>query len=127
MATSDYLQEAENRAERGFMAHAAAYVIITGGLAALNLTRNPDRLWFLWVLGAWGLGVLLHAAILFLSPEMRAKAIHRIAMRMDARARRPDLRDARREDRVERQQAKMEDRVEPSSNPAPTDSGEPRI
>lgn len=46
--------------QRRFFIHFAVYVIVTGSLAAMNLTRNPDHLWFHWVAMGWGIGVIGH-------------------------------------------------------------------
>ncbi|XSG83168.1 MAG: 2TM domain-containing protein [Methyloligella sp. ZOD6] len=46
---------------RGLIIHFAAYVVVVFGLAILNLSRNPDHPWFLWVVGGWGLGIAAHA------------------------------------------------------------------
>ncbi len=58
---------AKNRVEKriGFMIHAAVYVLVNAGLITLNLIRSPDKLWFIWPLGGWGLGVLFHAIKVF--------------------------------------------------------------
>lgn len=45
---------------RGLIIHFAAYCVVIIGLAILNIVRNPENLWFLWVLGGWGIGVLAH-------------------------------------------------------------------
>ncbi|MFD0985650.1 2TM domain-containing protein [Methyloligella solikamskensis] len=46
---------------RGLIIHFAAYCVVIVALAILNIARNPDNLWFLWVLGGWGVGVAAHA------------------------------------------------------------------
>lgn len=56
------------RALRAYWIHLGVYGLVNAGLATLNLMRQPDNLWFLWVLGGWGLGVLLHTALLFFRP-----------------------------------------------------------
>ena len=45
--------------------HLAIFVLVNAGLTTLNLVRNPDKLWFYWPLVGWGLGILLHAWIVF--------------------------------------------------------------
>jgi hypothetical protein len=45
---------------RGFYTHALTYVLVIGFLAAMNLTRSPDRLWFLWAAFGWGIGLAAH-------------------------------------------------------------------
>lgn len=51
--------------QRRFYIHFAVYVIVVGSLAAMNLTRNPDHLWFHWVALGWGIGIIGHAARAF--------------------------------------------------------------
>lgn len=41
--------------------HAMRYVVVVAVLLAINLLTAPHRLWVLWVIGGWGLGLLLHA------------------------------------------------------------------
>ena len=45
---------------RGFLIHLLVYVIVVGGLAALNMIINPNHLWFLWVLFLWGIALAAH-------------------------------------------------------------------
>ena len=44
-----------------------AIVLVVVGLILLgiNLTLTPHRLWILWVLGGWGIGLVLHAFRVF--------------------------------------------------------------
>ena len=77
--------EAEHRVTTGFGIHLIVYLLVVGGLAAMNYQRNPDNLWVLWVAGGWGLGVALHAVNVFLRPAQREKMIARTAERMDRR------------------------------------------
>ncbi len=49
---------------RGFLIHLTVFVVVIGGLAALNLTRNPAHPWFLWVLIAWGIALAGHDLLL---------------------------------------------------------------
>jgi 2TM domain len=51
---------------RGFLIHLAAYVVVVAGLAVLNLIRNPDHIWFVWVLAGWGVGLAAHDLALLL-------------------------------------------------------------
>lgn len=84
-------EQAETRVERGFWTHLACYIIVIAGLAVLNLTRNPDKLWVLWVAGGWGIGIAAHAAAFF-SPQGRENLIQK---RMDLTERQ----ESRRRDR----------------------------
>ena len=62
-------QEAEAfkyvRKLRGFYLHFSRYVLICLALLAVNLVTSPHRLWALWVIGGWVLGILAHAASTF--------------------------------------------------------------
>ena len=62
-------QEAEAfefvRKLRRFYMHFFRYVIVTLALLAINLTVTPANMWVFWVIGGWGLGVLLHAFRVF--------------------------------------------------------------
>lgn len=81
--------EAENRVLTGFWIHFGVFCAVVTGLGIMNYTRNPDNLWFLWVLGGWGIGVTAHAAAVFFGD--REKLIERVQARV-----------ARREDRQTR-------------------------
>lgn len=50
---------------RGFYTHLARYVLVCAILVAVNLVRNPDHLWSLWVVGGWGLGMVIHGLRVF--------------------------------------------------------------
>jgi|SRR3954468_12519329 len=62
-------QEAEAfrhvRRLRGFYFHLSQYLFVNAGLVAVNLLTTPHRLWVLWVIGGWGLGLLGHALLVF--------------------------------------------------------------
>lgn len=56
----------QDRSLRAFLVHLSAFVTIVAVLAALNLYANPQKLWFVWVLAGWGIGVAAHGlALLF--------------------------------------------------------------
>ena len=50
---------------RGFYFHAAQYVIINTLLVVVNVIVSPHRIWFLWVVLGWGLGLISHAFRVF--------------------------------------------------------------
>jgi hypothetical protein len=77
-------EQAETHVERGFWIHAGVYAIVIAGLAILNFTRNPDKLWVVWVAAGWGIGVAAHAAAFF-SQQGRAKLVDRAQERMERR------------------------------------------
>lgn len=62
-------QEAEAfkfvRELRGFYMHFFRYIVVTLALLAINLTVTPAKVWVFWVIGGWGLGVLMHASRVF--------------------------------------------------------------
>ena len=49
-------------ARLGFYTHAAVFVLVNLGLAALNLSQGGAR-WHLWPLGWWGLGLAIHGGV----------------------------------------------------------------
>jgi hypothetical protein len=52
-------------ARRGFRIHATVYVLVNAGLALINLMTSPHWLWFLYVLGGWGIGLVAHAVAVY--------------------------------------------------------------
>lgn len=50
---------------RGFYVHLFQYVFVNLGLLAINLIASPQRMWVLWVMGGWGIGLLAHAFSVF--------------------------------------------------------------
>lgn len=47
---------------RGFYAHALVFILVNIGLAAYNVATSPDRLWFVYTLFGWGIGLIAHGA-----------------------------------------------------------------
>src|ERR1700730_17777043 len=43
-----------------FFCHGMIYAVVNGLLAALNLLKNPEHLWFPWVIFGWGIGLFAH-------------------------------------------------------------------
>ena len=50
---------------QGFYVHLIVFVCLNVGLAILNYRRNPENLWFQWVLMGWGIGIAFHAVRVF--------------------------------------------------------------
>jgi hypothetical protein len=50
-------------------------VVVVGLLAAINLYRRPDHIWFIWVLAGWGIGLAAHDLALLLQRTGRKEAI----------------------------------------------------
>ncbi|MGB2931528.1 MAG: 2TM domain-containing protein [Methyloceanibacter sp.] len=65
----------QDRAMRGFLIHLGIFVAVVGGLALLNIVRNPQHIWFIWVLAGWGIGVAAHDIALLLQRSGRSEAI----------------------------------------------------
>ena len=55
-------QAAKKRAESKiqFYIHLAVYLSVNLLLMIINLRSSPEKLWFLWSLFGWGIGVVLH-------------------------------------------------------------------
>jgi hypothetical protein len=56
----------KDRPLRVFVIHLAIFVLVVSLLAALNLYRNPQKIWFVWVLAGWGIGLAAHDLALLL-------------------------------------------------------------
>ena len=65
----------QDHAMRAFLIHLGVYVLVVGLLAALNLYRSPNNLWFIWVLLGWGIGVAAHGLAIVLQRSGRRKAV----------------------------------------------------
>jgi hypothetical protein len=50
---------------RGFYRHALTYLTVNAGLAVLNFTTHPERIWVQWMLFGWGIGLQSHALSVF--------------------------------------------------------------
>jgi len=50
---------------RGFYIHALVYVLVTGGLLAVNYASGVARFWAVWPVLGWGIGVLAHGLSVF--------------------------------------------------------------
>lgn len=60
---------------RAFVVHAATYVAVVLICAAANLWFAPQRLWFVWVLVGWGIGLAAHGLALYLRKTHRRERI----------------------------------------------------
>ena len=57
------------RQKADLVRHVVTFVIIGAMLAALDVLTSPGDLWFYWPMGAWGIGLLLHVADVYLTGE----------------------------------------------------------
>jgi hypothetical protein len=99
MHTSLFHEQAQHRVFLGFYIHLAVFLVVNVALGMMNYLNNPDRPWFLWVVAGWGIGVALHAFLVY-HPQSRERAVHRTAERLERRAARQHDREARRQSRV---------------------------
>lgn len=63
-ARHDYARN-QVRALKIFYGHVALFLLINVFLFVLNLASSPRVLWFVWPLAGWGLGLGLHAFVVF--------------------------------------------------------------
>ena len=49
------------RAKRDLSTHLVAYVVVNAGLVAVWALTGAGYFWPAWVIGGWGIGLLLHA------------------------------------------------------------------
>jgi transcriptional regulator with XRE-family HTH domain len=59
--TEVFLAFQQVRKMRGLYSHMMSYVIVMSGLAAINLILMPHRIWFIFPLLGWGIGLISHA------------------------------------------------------------------
>lgn len=67
---------------RRFYLHLLRYLFVVLVLLAINVMVWPHRMWVYWVIGGWGLGVLLHAAsvfkpLTFLGPQWERRQVEK--------------------------------------------------
>lgn len=62
-STEDERAEARKRvqAKRDFASHLVAYVVFNGFLVGIWAVTGAGYFWPVWVLGGWGVGVIMHA------------------------------------------------------------------
>lgn len=80
------------RALRDFYVHAAIYVVVIGGLAAINWITSPGSWWVVWPMFGWGIAVGAHAVSVFfegsvLGPAWEERKTRELADEMNARER----------------------------------------
>jgi hypothetical protein len=54
------------RAKLGLYIHASVYVVVNAFLALVQSQATPQIYWSLWPLAGWGIGLAIHAAVVFL-------------------------------------------------------------
>lgn len=84
--------QARVEARLGFYWHAVVYLAVNLFLAILNLTQNPEDLWFHWPLLGWGIGLVAHGISVFSYRWNGARKEQMIQREMEREARqRPGL------------------------------------
>jgi hypothetical protein len=79
-----------DRRKLALLIHIAAYLVVLGICAALNLWLVPGKLWFHWVAIGWGIGIAAHALgywlrhthrreRIFIDPKARCFTVHLFA------------------------------------------------
>ncbi|WP_419797184.1 MAG: 2TM domain-containing protein [Terasakiella sp.] len=63
---ADVERERRLRRHFRFYRHLIKFLIVNAGLALINLTFNPETIWFHYPLFGWGIGLILHAIKTFL-------------------------------------------------------------
>jgi hypothetical protein len=77
---------------RGFYGHALVFILVNAGLAAYNVALDPDRLWFVFTLAGWGIGLIAHGAYVvgsgrFFGPAWQDRKIREEMVREERRSR----------------------------------------
>ena len=54
-------REVKKEIERsGFIVHLSVYIIVNIMLAIVNLIYSPHKIWFIYPLFGWGIGIVMH-------------------------------------------------------------------
>lgn len=73
-------------AKLGLYIHAGVYVAVNAFLAVVQMRSTPEIHWNLWPLAGWGLGLAIHAAVVFivqsgLRARMEAEELRKLESR----------------------------------------------
>jgi hypothetical protein len=81
----EHLMESErDRAINGFYTHFIAFLAVIAGLAIINLVSG-ESFWIQWVVLGWGLGIALHAFLVFVKKPQRDQKYRELRLARDAR------------------------------------------
>lgn len=69
--TDEQRQQAINRirAKRGFWVHLAVYIAVNALLVFIWAASSGDYFWPIWPMLGWGIGVVGHAATVYVGPS----------------------------------------------------------
>ncbi len=68
MTDTDYNKAKKNvEIKISFFIHLVIYILVNGLLIIINLNTKPDILWFKWPLIGWGIGLIMHGIVAFVS------------------------------------------------------------
>lgn len=83
----EHLMESErDKAINGFYTHFVVFLTVIAGLAVVNLISG-DAFWIQWVVLGWGLGIALHAFLIFVKrPQQEQKLRELRRVREEQRA-----------------------------------------
>lgn len=67
MERDEIYLRAKKRVEnlKAFYIHLMIYVLVNLMLFLINVTSDPSKLWFLYPLGGWGIGIVIHSLTTF--------------------------------------------------------------
>ena len=70
-----YREMIKENERRGFLIHAAAYVLVNIMLIVINLVYSPGVVWFFYPLIGWGIGLAMHymGAIKWIESDLEKK------------------------------------------------------
>jgi len=70
-----YREMIKENERRGFLIHAAAYVLVNIMLIVINLVYSPSVVWFFYPLIGWGVGLAMHytGAIKWIESDLEKK------------------------------------------------------
>jgi len=77
-------QHERDRAINGFYTHVMIFVAVIAGLAVVNLVSG-DAFWIQWVVLGWGLGIALHAFLVFVRKPQREHALREARLAREER------------------------------------------
>lgn len=88
----EHLMESErDKAINGFYTHFVVFLTVIAGLAVVNLISG-DAFWIQWVVLGWGLGIALHAFLIFVKrpqQEQKLRELRRVREEQRAASARP--------------------------------------